>query len=226
MRLVFDGFELPFNLEPGYPFVLQLENPALLFRIANSLYSQEGRYAVEPYCFWDGETEVAPKSASLFVPNVFDLPWDDRSLMGEVFKRIERELVDDEDARLALEESERLFASKLIALSGGLSADYSFGIEWDLNRTLKMLGFGIDSMPGSKLIDNLISFLSLALDAKCHKVFVFVNLKTFLTKNELERLYEHIFYTKSLVLLLENKQDKEAYRYERKYTIDQDFLEY
>ena len=53
-----------------------------------------------------------------------------------------------------------------------------------------------------------------------------MNLKTFLTKNELKRLYEHIFYTKTKVLMLENKHDAESYQYERKQVIDLDFLEY
>lgn len=226
MNLVFDGLEASLPLEPGCPAVLQIENQALFFRLAQSIQSQEGRYAVEPYAFWDGEVEVTPKVASLFVPNVFDLPWDDRSLLGEVFKRLEKDLVDDEDARIALEKIEQQFASKLMALSGGLSADYAFGVEWDLGKCLKMLGFGVEALPSTKLIDNLISFLSLALDAKCRKVFVFVNLKTFLTKNELKRFYEHVFYTKNLVLLLENKQDKNTYQYEWKHTVDQEFLEY
>lgn len=226
MKLVFDGLDAPLVIERGVPCVLQIENQALFFRLAQSIGSQEGRYATEPYSLWDGDDEISPKSNTLFVPNVFDLPWDDRSLLGEVYKRIERDLIDDEDMRLELEKAEAAFASKLMMLSGGLSADYAFGIEWDLAKCLKMLGFGVDAMPSSKLIDNLISFLSLALDAKCQKVFVFVNLKTFLAKNELEKLYEHIFYTKSFVLLLENKQDSTTYQYERKHTVDQDFLEY
>lgn len=226
MNLVFDGLDAPLIVDRGFPCVLQVENPALFFRLAQSIGSQEGRYAVEPYSLWNGEDEVAPKSNMLFIPNAFELPWDDRSLLGEVCRRIEKDLIDDEDMRLELEKAEAALASRLMLLSGGLSADYAFGIEWDLGKCLKMLGFGVDTMPGSKLIDNLISFLSLALDAKCQKVLVFVNLKTFLTENELEKLYEHVFYTKSFVLMLENKQDNTAYRYERKHVVDLDFLEY
>lgn len=54
----------------------------------------------------------------------------------------------------------------------------------------------------------------------------FVNLKTFLTKNELKLFYEHVFYTGTHVVLFENKQDNNSYQHERKYTVDQDFLEY
>ena len=226
MRIVFDGLEKVIEIQAGCPVVLQVENQALFSRLIQSVSSQEGRYAVEPYSVWSGESEIASKAATLLISDVFELPWSDRSLLGEVLKRIEKNLIDDEEARLDLGKAERLLASRLMSLSAGLSADYTFGIEWDLGRSLKMLGFGVDAMPGYKLIDNLITFLSLALDSKCQKILVFVNLKTFLTKNELKFFYEHVFYTKNTVLLFENKQDSSEYQYERKYTVDQDFLEY
>lgn len=226
MRLVFDGLEKIIEIQAGRPVVLQVENQALFSRLIQSISSQEGRYAVEPYSVWSGESEIASKVATLLISDVFELPWSDRSLLGEVLKRIEKDLIDDEEARLDLEKAERLLASRLMSLSAGLSADYAFGIEWDLGRSLKMLGFGVDVMPGYKLIDNLITFLSLALDSKCQKTLVFVNLKTFLTKNELKLFYGHVFYTGIHVVLLENKQDSNSYQYERKYTVDQDFLEY
>ena len=226
MRLVFDGLERAIEIQAGRPVVLQVENQAFFSRLIQAMATQEGRYAIEPYSVWNDESEVAPKMATLLISDVFDLPWGDRSLLGEVLKRIEKDLIDDEEARLDLEKVERLLASRLMSLSSGLSADYTFEIEWDLARNLKMLGFGVDAMPGYKLIDNLITFLSLALDSRCQKILVFVNLKTFLTKNELKLFYEHVFYTGTHVVLFENKQDNNNYQHKRKYTVDQDFLEY
>lgn len=226
MRLVFDGLEKAIEIQAGCPVVLQVENQALFSRLIQAMVTQEGRYAIEPYSIWNDESEISPKLATLLISDVFDLPWSDRSLLGEVLKRIEKDLIDDEEARLDLENAERLFESRLMTLTAGLSADYAFGIEWDLGRSLKMLGFGVDAMPGYKLIDNLITFLSLVLDSKCQKILVFVNLKTFLTKNELRLFYEHVFYTGIHVVLFENRQDNNSYQYERKYTVDQDFLEY
>lgn len=46
-----------------------------------------------------------------------------------------------------------------------------------------------------------------------------------LTKSELERFYEYIFFSKIRVLLLENKVDESYYKYEQKNTVDQHFLE-
>ena len=226
MRLVFCGLENAMELERGIACTLQVEQSALFARIAGSLASGEGRYAKEPYTLWDGEKELAAKGAFLMVFDPFSLPWDDRALMGQIIKKLESDMIADEDARLLIEHFEQEFASRLMALTGGLSADYSFSAEWDLGKRLKMLGFGAEPSPDARLVDSLIAFLSLALDAGLKKSIAFVNLKTFLTEKEFELLLAHVFYTKLNVLFLENKIDTERHEYERKYTIDQDFLEY
>lgn len=39
-------------------------------------------------------------------------------------------------------------------------------------------------------------------------------------------LYDHVFFLKSSLLLLENKPDSISYEHERKLTVDLQFLEY
>ena len=165
-------------------------------------------------------------SALLAAPDILNLPWDDRSLMGEVLKRIEREFLEDEDLRRAIELMDSSLAEKLLQLGFGMNSDYGFGLEWDLKRYLKFRGFGVGSRPDESLLDNLLNFLSLALDAGCKKIITFVNLKTFLTKSEVKAFFDYVFYLKMKVLLLENKHDEVVYDYERKMIVDLQFLEY
>ncbi len=225
MRLVFSGLERPIDLEPGFATTLQIENGTLFARIAQSLLLAEGRFAAEPYTVWKGDTEVKPSAAFLMVESPLSLPWDDRSLLGEVVKRLEREFLEDEDLRQKIEAMDAALSSRLLELGMGMNSDYRFGIEWDLKRYLKFRGFGASAQEPQSLLDNLINFLSLALDAGCKKVISFVNLKTFLTENDLKALFEYVFYSKISVLLLENKPDKIVYDYERKMTVDLHFVE-
>ena len=226
MKLVLTGLENPIEIMPGFATTLQVENEALFARIARSIVSLQGREAVEPFTLWEGDGEAKPSSSLLVVPDVLNLPWDDRSLMGEVLKRMEREFLEDEDLRQAIELMDSSLAEKLLQLGFGMNSDYGFGLEWDLKRYLKFRGFGVGFHPDESLLDNLLNFLSLALDAGCKKVIVFVNLKTFLTKSEVKALFDHVFYSKMKVLLLENKRDDIMYDYEHKVIVDLQFLEY
>lgn len=226
MRLAIDGLETVIEFVPGHTSVLQIENSALFARVARSFDSLEGRFALEPYTFWTEDREEKPSAALMVIPDPLHLPWEDRSLMGEVLKRIEREFLEDEDLRRAVEKLDSSLAGRLMELGFGLNSDYGFGLEWDLKRYLKFRGFGVGESSDISFLDNLINFLSLALDAGCNKVIAFVNLKTFLTKNDIERLYEYVFYSKLNVVLLENAPDETIYEYERKTIVDLQFLEH
>ncbi len=227
MRLVFSGLETPIDLDSGFATTLQIENGALFARVARSLSSPDGRFALEPYTIWKGDMEVRSSAAILMVESPLSLPWDDRSLMGEVVKRLEREFLEEEDLRRNIEAMDAALSGKLLELGLGMNSDYRFGLEWDLKRYLKFRGFnaGVGVQESQSLLDNLLNFLSLALDAGCKKVLTFVNLKTFLTENDLKALFEHVFYSKLSVLLLENKPDEIVYDYEHKITVDLHFLE-
>lgn len=226
MRIAFSGLEYPIDVEPGYPTVLQIENQALFARMCSSLRDGEGRYAYEPYTLWEGEDELKPSSSLMFIDTPFDLPWSDKSLMGEVSKRFEKLFLDDEELRGEIDSAAESIASKFLTLGMAMNADYGFDIEWDLRKFVKAFGFGIDRTAQNSVFDSLIDFMSLALDAGCKKTLVFVNLKTFLTKKEVSELYRHVFFSKMSVLLLENKHDETEYEYESKRTIDLQFLEY
>ncbi len=225
MRLVFSGLETAIDIEPGITTSLQVENSALFARLVQSLLCPDGRLAPEPFTVWDGDVELRPASAIMLVESPLSLPWDDRALMGEVVKRLEREFLEDEDLRRDIEALDAALSARLLRLGLGLNSDYGFALEWDLKRYLKFRGFGTGVQEPQSLLDNLLNFLSLALDAGCGKVISFVNLKTFLTENELKALYEYVFYSKLSVLLLENKADGMVYDYERKITVDLHFLE-
>lgn len=226
MRLAFDGLETAIDITPGYVSVLQIENSALFARMVRSLDSLGGRFALEPYTFWVDDKEEKPSSSLMLVSDPLHLPWEDRFLIGEVIKRIEREFLENEDLRRAVEKLDSSLTGRLMELGFGLNSDYGFGLEWDLKRYLKFRGFGVDESPDSSFFDNLVNFLSLALDAGLNKVIVFVNLKTFLTKKDIERFYEYVFYSKLNVMLLENASDDNDYEYERKTVVDLQFLEH
>lgn len=226
MRLVFSGLENPLKLTAGKTSVLQVENSALFARIVSSLQTGLGHQAIEPYSLWEDDGEVKPGNALMVVPDALNLPWDDRAFMTTITKRVEREFLEDEDLRMQVEEAERAIKMRLSRLNLGFNADLGFGLEWDLKRYLKFLGFGAAPQEDRSFLDNLLNFLSFALDAGCRKTIVFVNLKTFLTENELQMLYDHVFFLKLSLLLLENKIDTMSYRHENKLAVDLQFLEH
>ena len=159
------------------------------------------------------------------IDNPLQLPWDERGLTGTIVKHMEREYLEDEDLRRAIEDYQRSINSALMALGLGMNADWTFSQEWDFKRYLKFAGFGVYYQDGKSFLDNLLNFLSLALDAGEKRAFVLVNLKTFLSENDFRAFLDQVFFQKTKVLLLENKQDGLYYEHERKRVVDLHFIE-
>lgn len=225
MRVVFSGLDNPMELEAGECSTLEVQSSTLFARLARSMLSGEGRYAEEPYSIWDGDAELKPKDALLVIDNPLQLPWDERGLMGAIIKRMEREYLEDEDLRKAVEDYQRSINSALMALGLGMNADLGFSQEWDFKRYLKFAGFGVSYQEGKSFLDNLLNFLSLALDAGEKRTFVFVNLKTFLSENDFMLFLDQVFFQKTSVLLLENRRDEHYHEHERKRVVDLHFIE-
>lgn len=225
MRIVFSGLDEPMELAEGECATLEVANRTLFTRLVLSVASGEGRYAQEPYSLWEDDEELKAKDALLVIENPLQLPWDDRALMGQVLKQVEREFLEDEDMRQAIERLQLEMSSRLMSFGLGMNAELGFSQEWELRRYLKFLGFGVSYQEARSFLDNLLNFLSLTLDAGDKRVLAFVNLKTFLSKNDFESFLKQVFFQKSRILLLECVQDGNSYEHESKRTVDLHFIE-
>ena len=225
MRIVFAGLDSPIELMPGECATLEVENQTLFARLALSLLSSEGRYAEEPYSLWEGDDERKPKDSILVIDNPLQLPWNEHGLMGTIAKRMEREYLGDEDLRQNVEELQRSINACLMTLGMDMNSNMAFSQEWDFRRYLKFIGFGVSYQESKSYLDNLLNFLSLALDAEEKRVILFVNLKTYLSETDFKLFLEQVYFQKTKVLLLENKHDAFYYEHEAKRLVDQHFVE-
>ncbi len=226
MKIRFAGLENAVVLEPGYATVLELTPKKLFARVCQSLVSEQGVYAAEGYSLWEAAgKELNPRGAFLPVLDVLHLPWDHRVFSGKLFESMQAAFLEDEGLRMKLEEHNREIASAIATLGLQMNAAYGFELEWSLPQYLKSFRYQVDQSPDGTLLDSLIDFLNYCADMRVSRPLLFVNLKNFLGEDELVSLYEQVFFHKMKVLMLENSGDETEYEYERKYHVDQHFLE-
>lgn len=227
MRISFAGMESSIDVADVGITVLQVDNKLYFSRVCESLLSLQGEQAKEAYTIWDQDgCEVRPDQALLIVANPFDLPWKHKDLTGNLYKRVESELLLDEGLRFEMQELQLALESAVHKLDFQFNADYKFGVEWNISSYLKAFSYGIDISDSASLLDKLISFIDVGADMAIDKVIVFINLKTFLTKNDLEQLHDRLFFHGMRTLLLENNDAPRYDDVEVKYVVDRDFVEY
>ena len=225
MKLVIEGFDEPIVLGGGPVAVLEIHDKQLYSRICQSLISEKGEEAIEPFSLWEEDgSKRSARNAILPVTDPFDLPWEERSLLSDLQETVEEAYAADDQARRKIDEAAHYLREEVSCLGLRLQSDYEFALEWDLGRFLKAFDFSVDGDPADSLLENLIKFVKFASDIQCHQVVLFMNLKSFLEKNELEEFYREAFFCDLNILLLESAPDDEFYAQERKTTIDQDFL--
>lgn len=227
MRITFAGMDAPVEVRERGATILRVLNQRLYARVCESLVSQKGEGAVEPYSVWDDDgCEVGPANALLVVVNPFDLPWKHRSMVGGLYSSLEAGLLEDEDMRRELQGFRVALESSVRKLGFQLNADYGFAVEWSLGSYLKAFSYEVDLTGASTLLDKLICFADFVADVMVGKVLVFVNLGTFLTENDLLRLDDRLFFHGISALLLENRGFGLDAGNVREYVVDRDFVEY
>lgn len=224
MRLLIEGLDAV-EIGGGPVGVLEVHDKRLFARVCRSLISEQGEAALEPYSLWDAEGgKLSARNAILAAVDPFDLPWGDRALLGDLQDVVEEMYAADDQARRRIDESARRLREDVAELGLRLQSEYEFAVEWDLGKILKSFDFSVEEDPVESLLDNLIKFMKFASDIRCKQVILFVNLKSFLEKSELEEFYREAFLCDLNILLLESIPDPSCYEQERKTVIDLDFL--
>lgn len=219
------GFPEYLLLDEEAVSVFEIHDRTLFARICQSLESELDEEALEPYVLWDGEDRRSSKNRFLFVFNPFDLPWAERALIGEVLERIEGMFMNEDDIRQEIELAGRVLSDRVASLGLRLRSDYTFEVQWEMRKYLKAFDFGVEVDSSDPLLENLIKFLKFASDAAFDRQLVFVNLKSFLPRDEVQEFYRQAVFSELNVLLLENAPDDARYEYERKMSIDEDLLQ-
>ncbi len=226
MKISFEGFERAIEMAPATPTVLEIENKTLFTRICQSLISGAGEDAREPYSVWDDQGKsLSPSTALLVVSDPLSLPWDSRALNKKTLDYFGRLANEDEDARREIDELANKLMGLLACLAHRTNGSYQFALEWSVERQLRAFGFAPDRFETLPYLDSLSSFLDFVADMAPDRGLVFVNLKRFLKRSDLEAAYERVFFHRLHALLLESVHEEVASPRERKIRIDQLFLE-
>lgn len=227
MNIRFSGLERAFSIHPGKATLVIIENSILYTRVCQSLLSNEGEQAVEPYSLWDdGDKMIPPKDVFLGIADPFNLPWGHRMLSAGWQEGIRAHVVEDDEACRMLEALNGQLRSKIADLSLRMHSDYAFAIEWDMLRYLKTFGYGVDLDADAPLFDNIMKFLSFVADSSFSGVPVFINLGTFLSTNQVQEVRAEAIFLNLSTLFLENRCSHDKVSGDSRYLIDQDLLEY
>ena len=93
-----------------------------------------------------------------------------------------------------------------------------------MENLFKILKISINKK--DSLIDNLFLIIDLENKFKLNKLLVFINLKQYLSKEELIEFYKYCIYNNVMIILVDSQTYGTTIKYEKKLIIDSNLDEY
>lgn len=202
MRLVHSDYGIEMEIKENKVNVLILESPVLF---ANAVREFKEQCSNDNGCFIlsDKEKIMRLDKIAEIILSPFTLECNSRKVIQHLYQEIcdyANDNLQEETGRVYSQLA--LYMEKLI---DGMPYSLSYSMEENITGLLKLGNVKIEEAE-LPLLEELVNYIQLMSRLCAVKILIFVNLKCYLSEEELSLLYEIAFYNKIQLVLLENTQ--------------------
>lgn len=223
MKLNVSYFDNKIELHNDYITVIEIENKKYFYRFINDFYEIENNGFSDNLNFFDGDDNEKSVNGKLKVYlNFFDLGFDSKKAQTDIAKYISNVIEDDDKVLLQNQ------YSKIIKIYKKLINDIELPIfideEISLDSLSKLLKVSVDKK--DDLLDNLFLLIDIEKIFRTNNILIFVNLKQYLSRNELLELYKYAIYNQVQLMLVDSQCYGGTLEYEKKLIVDENLDEF
>lgn len=209
-----------FNISNIYCF--EIHNKKYLYRISSLFYSlSNGELIEEVECFDKDNNEVKLSNKIRMFTEYFNFDFDSKKYSADITKYVlsNIEQYDSENILKVYSKLCKLINKELYKLELSISISSDEGIE----NIIKMFKLRINQK--EDLLDNLLLIIDLEVVLNSNKILCFMNLKQYLTKEELLEFYKYAVYNSVKIIMIESTKYDYLKDYENIIVIDQNLDE-
>ena len=202
--------------------ILVIENQKLFTSILTELYGQINNCKGEFVFSIDNSPKEISKNIEIitqFIP--FEI--NKKTLIGKLLKKMDT-IAQGEDFLIKTKELYLFISEYAKILSEEIDHDIDFIYEYDISNILKTIDFKFKEDYES-LAEKIIDYMLLVREFDSEKCFVLLNLRNYISDEEIDDFYKTILYNKLKVLII-SANDYEHSDYESKIVIDSDLCEF
>lgn len=183
--------------------VLVLESPVLmrqyLDELAKQINGEEGLFVLSDK---DKTLDIAKKVDLIFTP--FGIDINEKRCLNKIYSQL-KEIAYDEKNYVDTQQIFSSLSQYFIELEQELNVSLAYDSEIDFMQLVKAMGIKIEDY-AEDMCESLGQYMTVVQHILNKKMFVFINLSSYLTKEEMEELLRQTFYQKINVLLIENRE--------------------
>lgn len=223
MKLNVTYFDNKIEINNDCVSVIEIENKRYFYRFVEDFYNIENNGASDNLTFFDDNDNEKSLNGKLKIYlNYFDFGFDSKKVQTDIIKYISSVIEDDDKALLQSQYSKILKIYKKII--NDIELPLYIDDEISLDTLSKLLKVGINKK--DELLDNLFLLIDIEKIFKTNNILVFVNLKQYLSRNELIELYKYAIYNQIQIMLVDSQCYGGTLDYEKKLIIDENLDEF
>lgn len=203
MRIIYSKYGIDLCLEENKITTIVIENPSVMSEVIRDISKQVNGEDGE-WILSDQDKIFSLEKSSIFLDNPLMVNSNEKRILTRLYKEL------SEQANTLMYEEYTQINSYIVSFLERLldTVPYHLDMEVDMDLTgiLKLYGVKIES-DGVSVLEALLDYLR-ALSCICniHVVFI-LNVKQFLTLEEVQQLYEFCFYEKIYIINLEGQKN-------------------
>lgn len=199
IKLIYHRDKIALELEENKVNLWVIESPSMLTEVIGELSRQcEGE---------EGEFTLSEENEMLsfvkmvvMVKEPFSLEYNSRKILTKLYHEIELEsLVDFGEEQQVFYQAYMAYLSKICQ---NCDFQLTFSEQPEIQSLLKMAEVKVD-IQVQTLLEKVIEYIKLHNRLLKQTIFIFLNLKSFLTDREIGELYQECFYQKVHLILIE-----------------------
>ncbi len=223
MKVKIDYFENIITLKEDKVTCIEIENKNYFYRLISNLYSIINSEIVEDITIYDSENKELNISNKIKIfLNFFNFDFDSKKYTNDINKYIINEM--DENDKINLLKSYNKLIETFIKILNKSDLPLQILEDITVDNIIKNLKLTIN--PKNNLLDNLMLLIELEKTLKTNNLLVFVNLKQYLTNQELIELYKYAIYNKIYIIMIDSQSYGGTLDYENKLIIDSNLDEF
>ncbi|MDD6403413.1 MAG: type II-A CRISPR-associated protein Csn2 [Mollicutes bacterium] len=222
MKIKIDFIDSIIDFDNSNVYSFEIHNKKYLYRISSLFYGiSNGDLPEEIECFDKENNELKLSNKIRFFSEYFDFGFDSKKYSTDIAKYIlsNIEQYDSENILRTFSKLCKLIDNELQKTDLSISVSTEEGIE----NVIKMFKLKINQK--EDLLDNLLLIVDLEVALNSNKILCFMNLKQFLTKEEVIEFYKYATYNSIKIIMIESTKYDYFSNYEKVIVIDQNLDE-
>lgn len=222
MKLVHPNLENQIVFEENIINVITIEHKpsfsSLIQELKQQCLGNEGNFVLS-----DKNKKLDMAKLCVLIIDPFSLDINDKSIVNKMFSRL-KTLAVNEEHYLETNKLKNALYLYLSSLLFDCDMPLVYQDDFDFSVLFRMMSMQFE-VSGKTVVDTLLDYMAITAELLGFRFFFFVNIKQFLSYEELEQLYTFVCYTKINVLLLEGSFTENTHKCEKHYIIDNDLCE-